>query len=294
MTNTDFLKRHNLYDAHQHFLKLSESYIPTILPEEELTEDDNDEDSSDDMSSDSNQDSMSAQGGDDMQSPNENMSAQGGDDMNGGESLPPADNGMDGMQSPNDNMSAQGGHDMNGDESLPPADNGMDTMPPSNDEMSFDDNDTPQDDDTIDIDDLTKVQDKLNIKQNHIGRDLSKVDTRITKLIQTISALLNKVDSNNQEIESLKAEFAKRNPTQTERLNLRSLDSYPFNVRPTDYWENKNQNSNYDIYSDNEEPTTKEYVITNDDVDNPPSDIADSFFKIDDDDIQTLDKIFGL
>lgn len=248
MTNTDFLKRHNLYDAHQHFLKLSESYIPTILPEEELTEDDNDEDSSDDMSSDSNQDSMSA---------------QGGDDMNGGESLPPADNGMD-------------------------------TMPPSNDEMPFDDNDTPQDDDTIDIDDLTKVQDKLNIKQNHIGRDLSKVDTRITKLIQTISALLNKVDSNNQEIESLKAEFAKRNPTQTERLNLRSLDSYPFNVRPTDYWENKNQNSNYDIYSDNEEPTTKEYVITNDDVDNPPSDIADSFFKIDDDDIQTLDKIFGL
>ena len=92
----------------------------------------------------------------------------------------------------------------------------------------------------------------------------------------------------------MKAEFEKRNPTQTEKLNLRSLDSYPFNVKPTDYWDEKAKQGGYEAYSDNEEPTTQEYVITNDDVDNPAKDIADTFFKINDDDIQTLDKLFNL
>ena len=126
-----------------------------------------------------------------------------------------------------------------------------------------------------------------------LSRDLSKVDTRITSLIDTINNLLSKVDSNNSEIEALKAEFEKRNPTQTEKLNLRSLDSYPFNVKPSEYWEEKAKQGGYEAYSDNAEPTTKEYTITNDDVDNPSDDIAKTFFKIDDDDVQTLDKLFN-
>jgi hypothetical protein len=155
--------------------------------------------------------------------------------------------------------------------------------------------DFQQDDgDTIDIDGLTKAEDKLNVKQNQIGRDLSKVDDRIMTLIDTIGKLQSALDNNNSELESLKAEFEKRNPTQTEKLNLRSLDSYPFNVKPTDYWADKAKQGGYEAYSDNGEPTTKEYVITNDDVDNPAKDIADTFFKIEDDDIQTLDKLFGL
>jgi hypothetical protein len=154
--------------------------------------------------------------------------------------------------------------------------------------------DEPADDgETIDIDGLTKAEDKLNVKQNRIGRDLSKVDNRITTLIDTINNLLTKVDSNNSEIESLKAEFEKRNPTQTEKLNLRSLDSYPFNVKPNEYWAEKAKEGGYEAYADNAEPTTKEYTITNDDVDNPSDDIAKTFFKIDDDDVQTLDKLFN-
>ena len=102
------------------------------------------------------------------------------------------------------------------------------------------------------------------------------------------------LDNNNSEIEALKGEFEKRNPTQTEKLNLRSLDSYPFNQKPNEYWEKKNQEGGYTAYGDNQEPTTKEYVITNNDVDNPSADVSDTFFKIDDDDIQTLDKLFNL
>lgn len=165
-----------------------------------------------------------------------------------------------------------------------------------NDPMGEDpmDGELEDDGETIDIDGLTKAQDKLNVKQNHIGRDLSKVDTRINTLIDTINNLLTKVDSNNSEIESLKAEFEKRNPTQTEKLNLRSLDSYPFNVKPNEFWAEKAKQGGYEAYADNDEPTTKEYVITNDDVDNPSDDIANTFFKIDDDDIQTLEKMFNI
>ena len=121
---------------------------------------------------------------------------------------------------------------------------------------------------------------------------MKNFDAKFDKLLQQIGKWEAMVDSNNQKIEDLKAEFEKRNPTQTEKLNLRSLDSYPFNIKPNEYWAEKAKQGGYEAYADNSEPTTKEYVITNDDVDNPSADIMDTFFKIDDDDVQTLDKLF--
>jgi len=289
-TNVKYLKENNLFEAHEHFMRLSEAYIPTVLPEEEIDEE-----------------------GEDMQDPNamggQDPNAMGGADPMGGGGMPQDPNGMGG-QDPNamggQDPNAMGG-DMNdpmGGGGMPQGQNGMDGQDPNamggadpmadmgmNDPMGEEQED---DGETIDIDGLTKAQDKLNVKQNHIGRDLSKVDTRIDTLIDTINNLLSKVDSNNSEIESLKAEFEKRNPTQTEKLNLRSLDSYPFNVKPNEYWAEKARQGGYEAYADNDEPTTKEYVITNDDVDNPSDDIANTFFKIDDDDIQTLEKMFNI
>ena len=283
-TNVQFLKNNNLYEAHKHFMRLSEAYIPTVLPEEELDEEGED--------------------------PNQDPNAMGGQDPMGGDSNGMDNSPMDGGQAPNsmedpmggdaNGMDAQGSDAMGGQDPMGDGPNAMGDgdmgADLSDDPMSdpMDDDEQEDDGSTIDIDDLTKIQDKLNVKQNHIGRDLSKVDNRITTLIDTIGNLLNKIDTNNSEIEALKSEFEKRNPTQTEKLNLRSLDSYPFNVKPTDYWAQKAQEGGYEAYADNEQPTIQEYVITNDDVDNPSQDIADTFFKIDDDDIQTLDKIFKL
>ena len=259
-TNVKYLKENNLFEAHEHFMRLSEAYIPTVLPEEEIDEE-----------------------GEDMQDPNamggQDPNAMGGADPMGGGGMPQDPNAMGG-QDPN----AMGGADPN-------AMGGDMNDPMGGDPMTGESED---DGETIDIDGLTKAQDKLNVKQNHIGRDLSKVDTRIDTLIDTINNLLSKVDSNNNEIEALKAEFEKRNPTQTEKLNLRSLDSYPFNVKPNEFWAEKAKQGGYEAYADNDEPTTKEYVITNDDVDNPSDDIANTFFKIDDDDIQTLEKMFNI
>lgn len=278
MTNIKYLKKNNLFEAHQHFLKLSEAYVPSF-PEEDMNEADDEQGMED----------QAQLGGDAQQAQDMGDPSMGMDDSQGqmGGGMMPQDGG-DAMQgAPQDGMGDQM-QDQGVDYSLPPSqEEPMDTD-------SMGDDGEKDDGDTIDINGLTKAQDKLNIKQNHVGRDLSKVDTKIKDLIDTIQSLRDKLDANNSEIESLKSEFEKRNPTQTEKLNLRSLDSYPFNVKPSDYWAEKAKQGGYEAYGDNDEPTSKEYVITNDDVDNPSSDVADTFFKIDDDDIQTLDKLFKL
>ena len=284
-TNVKYLKENNLYEAHKHFMRLSEAYIPTVLPEEELDEAGEDQQDPNAMGADPNaMGGADPMGGGGMpQDPN----AMGADPMGGDPNAMGGQDPMAGGADPN----AMGGADPNAQDPMDdPMGDGMGADP-----MEEPMEEEPEDDgETIDIDGLTQAEDKLNVKQNRIGRDLSKVDNRITTLIDTINNLLNKVDSNNSEIESLKAEFEKRNPTQTEKLNLRSLDSYPFNVKPNEYWAEKAKEGGYEAYSDNSEPTTQEYVITNDDVDNPSDDIANTFFKIDDDDIQTLEKMFNI
>lgn len=290
-TNIKYLKENNLLEAHKHFMRLSEAYIPTVLPEEEIEEAGEDMQDPNAMGGDPNaMGGMPADGG----MPQDPNAMGGADPMGGGD--PNAMGGQDSMAGGAD-PNAMGGDPMAGGADPNAQDPMADPMggdmgaDPMEDPMG----EEPEDDgDTIDIDGLTKAEDKLNVKQNHIGRDLSKVDNRISTLIDTINNLLTKVDSNNSEIESLKAEFEKRNPTQTEKLNLRSLDSYPFNVKPNEYWADKAKQGGYEAYADNDEPTTKEYVITNDDVDNPSDDIANTFFKIDDDDIQTLEKMFNI
>lgn len=278
MTNIKYLKKNNLFEAHQHFLKLSEAYVPSF-PEEDMNEADDEQGMED----------QAQLGGDAQQAQDMGDPSMGMDDSQGqmGGDMMPQDGG-DAMQGAPQNGIGDPMQDQGVDSSLPPSqEEPMDTD-------SMGDDGEKDDGDTIDINGLTKAQDKLNIKQNHVGRDLSKVDTKIKDLIDTIQSLRDKLDANNSEIESLKSEFEKRNPTQTEKLNLRSLDSYPFNVKPSDYWAEKAKQGGYEAYGDNDEPTSKEYVITNDDVDNPSRDVADTFFKIDDDDIQTLDKLFKL
>ena len=261
-TNIKYLKENNLYEAHKHFMRLCETYA-TPIPEEYMLGEDDDQE----------QDPM----------------AGGADPMAGGQ-----DAGMGG--DPNAAGGAPGGDmgggDMGADPMAGGPDAGMGGDPMAGGDMPPMDDAGMDDGSTIDIDGLTKAQERLNVKQNQVGRDMSKIDQRMIDLMGAVEKLTNALDANNSEIETLKAEFEKRNPTQTEKLNLRSLDSYPFNVKPTDYWAEKNKQGGYEAYSDNNEPTTKEYVITNDDVDDVTSDIADTFFNIDDDDIQTLDKIF--
>ena len=270
MTNIKYLKENNLYNAHKQFMRMAEGY----LRQENIEEAGEDEDPNAGANPNAGMDpnggaDPNAMGGD----PNAGADHSGGADPNA--AADPNAMGDD----PNAGMNPG---TMTGDMGADP--NAM------GDEMA-----APEDDeDVIDVDDLTNAQEKLNDKENAVGRHVEKVDDKLKQLGQVLDKIEQMIDNNNSEIEALKGEFKKRNPTQTEKLNLRSLDSYPFNVKPTDYWNQKGIDSNYEAYADNQEPTTQEYKITNDDVDNiNDNEIANSFF-IDDDLKQDINKIFGL
>ena len=302
MTNVKYLKEHGLYDAHKKFVRIAESYVSAPFVVNEADGDD-----------DQDPNAMGGPGGPDAMGGDPNgmggapggmggdpnaMGGPGGPDAMGGD--PNAMGGAPGDMGGDPNaMGGPGGPDaMGGDPNAMGGPEGPDTMgddpmggdPMGEDPMMGDDGE--EEEGIIDIEDLTDASDKTYSKQNQLGRDLAKVDSKIGNLIDMISKLQSALDSNNSEIERLKGEFEKRNPTQTEKLNLRSLDSYPFNVKPTDYWAEKERQGGYSAYADNSEPTSKEYTITNSDVDDIDNDVANTFFTIDDDDIQTMDKLF--
>lgn len=263
----ELLKDKKLVEAQKQFMRLCEwSYVPKTLEEDDEEEMDNEPQGNE-------QQDVAPMGGDVEGNPEEN----GMDE--------PMQDGMDG-EMPNDDMMADPNQDMQ-DPSQPMMGGDM-GMPPMDSEMG-------EDEEVIDVDDLTDAQEKMNNKVNVVGQNLGDVSSKIESLIGMLGNMEQMINNNNQEIEKFKAEFEKRNPTQTEKLNLRSLDSYPFNVNPKDYWAEKGSdpNSNYSGISDNEKSTTQEYQITNNDVDDfDEKAIADSFF-IDDEMQQDLKKIFG-
>ena len=53
------------------------------------------------------------------------------------------------------------------------------------------------------------------------------------------------------------------------------------------------ERGNYEVYADNDKSTEDQYTITDEDVEDLPSDISKTF-SIADDDIQTLEKMFKL
>lgn len=123
-------------------------------------------------------------------------------------------------------------------------------------------------DEVIDVDDLTNSQKETEYK-------IDGVDDRLIKIARVIDKLIPAIEANNSKIEDLKAEFEKRNPTETEKLNLRSQSSFPYSVKPKDYWDNKSQDGNYNVIYDNgvdPNKEDKEYVLKQKDIDNTASD----------------------
>ncbi|MBR6516670.1 MAG: hypothetical protein IKT40_07405 [Bacilli bacterium] len=266
--NKDLLKNKKFAQAQQQFMRLCEwSYVPQTLEEE----------GEDEMNQDYPQDDMNSNDG-----TNEPM----GNEM-------PQNNGADNM-TPMNNDPTMGDNmqDMPMDDTMtndmPPMDNApmMDEIPTDNE---------TEDEEVIDVEELTDAQEKMNDKVNVVGQDLGDVSSKIESLLGILGNMEKMINNNNQEIEKFKAEFEKRNPTQTEKLNLRSLDSYPFNINPKDYWAEKgtDPNSNYSGESDNQKSTTQEYKITNNDVDDFNEREIENSFNIDDDFQQDLKKIFG-
>jgi hypothetical protein len=90
-------------------------------------------------------------------------------------------------------------------------------------------------------------------------------------LLQKLQDLENRVasmDKVSAKIEDLEKEIIKRNPTPVEKLEMRSLSSYPYSQKLTDYWADKE--GPYNVMGT--ENKNKEYVLTKDDVDTNYSD----------------------
>ena len=184
----------------------------------------------------------------DMQDPNmmgDDPNAMGGDmqDPNaqgGGEDLTSGFNPEGGdMQDPN----------MMGDD--PNAMGGMDTMQP--------------DDEVVDITELTDAQEATQ-------EELESFDSKFTKAIKAIEKIEAMINTNNKniadKISEIEDEMKRRNPTPMEKLSNRAANSYPFNVSPKEYWDEKEKNSNYSADDDNNGKDQEQYTITVGDINN--------------------------
>ena len=248
-----FLKENNLYESHKRFKKL---YEYTFISND-LNEDDDDE--------------MDNDGGID-------------DLMNMPDQKPQ-------QATPNDKGDVNNTDNQDMDTSDPDVPTLGDTLdePNSNDKIEPETETDSNDEEVIDVDDLTNSQEETESK-------VEDVDSKITQLIDLVNSFSEKINQNDAKIEDLKKEFQLRNPTEVEKLNLRSQDSMPFTVSPKDYWEDKSSNSNYKAEFDNSVAPNKEemeYVIKNGDITNLNNmkSISDS---IDDEDIDLdINKIFG-
>jgi hypothetical protein len=116
----------------------------------------------------------------------------------------------------------------------------------------------------IDITDLVTAQQEIKDKQEEIMNSLfGKLDDLQSKL-SNMDQILNKIDS-------LETKFDRyREKTPEEKLQLRSLDSYPYNQKLTDFFDDKKM--------DMEKTGKNEYVLTSDEVQNfSPNEIKKTF-----------------
>lgn len=106
----------------------------------------------------------------------------------------------------------------------------------------------------IDVTDIVKRADDARSFAEKAVTSSEEGKTMIQDLMTKFEALqssLSKIDTVSTEIQSIKKDIQSQKPK--EKLELRSLDSYPFNVKLTDYWNDEKLKSNYEI-TDGSEP----------------------------------------
>ena len=128
---------------------------------------------------------------------------------------------------------------------------------------------TPEDEgeeetEEIDITDLVTTQQEIQAKQDEF------MDGIFTKL-DDLESKLSHMDEIMNKINSLETKFEKyRQKSPEEKLELRSLDSYPYNQKLTDFFDDKK--------GEMEKSGKNEYVLTSDEVENySPNEVKKTF-----------------
>ncbi len=113
-------------------------------------------------------------------------------------------------------------------------------------------------DETVEID-VTDIVSKSEETKTSVDGINTKMDDLLGKL-SDLESQIGGMDQVIGKIDNLEKEIERRNPTPVEKLEMRSMDSFPYSVSLTDFWEDK------EGYDATEEET--EYTLTQSDVDN--------------------------
>ena len=132
----------------------------------------------------------------------------------------------------------------------------------------------------LEITDLVKSQQNVEKKQEEYFNNLFKHLEGLESKLSDMDSIMNKLNDLETKVEKYRVK------TPEEKLELRSLDSGPFNQKLTDFFEDKQE--------DMEKTGKNEYILTKDDVEAySPGDIKKSFrdFGNTDTDIDTFSKL---
>lgn len=255
----ELLKKYNLVEAQKRFQQINEY---TLLGDQKLNEVGEDENQGMQQPMDGQGMPQDQQQGADMGG---QMPQQGADPNMGGQMpMDGADPNAMGGQDPNMGADPSMGGDPN---AAMPMDGGMEADPNmmEQDPMAVGDPNVSEmqpDDEVIDVDDLTQSQETTELK-------IDGVDEKLTQLLTVVDKFTDALSQNDEKIEALKAEIEKRNPTDTEKMNIRSQASYPYSEFPRDYWDKKAaENPHYDVvYNNDVSPSDEqEFMLKSSDI----------------------------
>ena len=97
----------------------------------------------------------------------------------------------------------------------------------------------------------TDAANKANMKTSKLLRKFADLERRVAQM-----------DDLSQKIDGLGKEIARRNPTPVEKLEMRSMDSFPYNIKLSDYFKEADPNANLDGVK-----KAPEYILKKDDLD---------------------------
>ena len=124
----------------------------------------------------------------------------------------------------------------------------------------------------LDVTELVRGSEAAKASADAANDKISNLMNMVNKLEQQLSSM-NNIST---KIDGLEKEIERRNPTPVEKLEMRSLDSYPYNIKLTDFWNEKSKTHDTGFNLNNE---PEEYTLTQDDVNSDYSDreIRNSF-----------------
>lgn len=209
---------------------------------------------------------------------NGGMDMNMGDDQNQDNGMDMGDDNMDNdMEGGDDNTDfdmgdGEEGNDMDMNDDMEGGDD-TDFDMEGNDDTDFDmGGETPgADDDVIDVSELTDMQSEIKQGQEELSQkqdeQMSDIDSTFQTLMKVLKKYSSALDLQDKKLNDLKKEFAKRNPTEEEIMNVRlHAGGNPFDEKPEEYWNKfKDINNHYKITANNDAP---QYQIKKSDIDN--------------------------